>query len=380
MRIAFTLFHYFPYGGLERDMLTMARACAARGHQITIYTQSWTGERPADIPVVILATRGLTNHGRARAFAQQFQALRAQETLDLVVGFNKMPGLDVYYAADVCFAQKAYEERSWWYRKSGRSRQYLALEAAVFGPASQCQILMISQPQIPVFQRYYATSSSRFHLLPPGINRNRIMPEDYPHKRRVLRENYGLRDEELLLLMVGSDFQRKGVSRAIQAVASLPEALKSRTRLWVAGTGKTRTFTDLARKLGVEQQLAMLGARDDVSELMWSADIFLHPAYSENTGTVLLEAMVAGLPVIATDVCGYAPYISTNQQGLVLSPVAADSQLGDAIAEVAVQEPHYWRERAQLFAARTDIFSMVEHAVDIIEQVGSGKSAPTSAG
>lgn len=380
MRIAFTLFHYFPYGGLERDMLTMARTCAARGHEVIIYTQSWAGDRPADIPVVILATRGLTNHGRARAFVQQFLAIREQETLDLVVGFNKMPGLDVYYAADVCFAQKAYEERGWWYRLSGRSRQYLALEEAVFGPASQCQILMISQAQIPVFQRYYATSPSRFHLLPPGINRNRIMPGDYATRRKALRESYGLREEDLLLLMVGSDFQRKGVARAIQAAAALPEPLKSRTRLWVAGTGKTRAFTELARKLGVGQQLAMLGARDDVSELMWSADMFLHPAYSENTGTVLLEAMVAGLPVIATDVCGYAPYIVGNQQGLVLSPAEADTQLGKAIAEVAAQEPHYWRERATLFAGRTDIFSMMEQAVDIIEDVGSGKSASMPAG
>ena len=380
MRLAFTLFHYFPYGGLERDMLAMARACVARGHQVTIYTQRWVGDQPDDIPVVIVPARALTNHGRARAFAQQFQALRAQETLDLVVGFNKMPGLDVYYAADVCFAQKAYEERGWLYRLSGRSRHYLALEEAVFSLSSQCQILMISQPQIPIFQRYYSTPSSRFHLLPPGINRNRIMPEDYAPRRKALRKNYGLGDGDLLLLMVGSDFHRKGVSRAIRALASLPEMLKSRTQLWVAGTGKTEEFTDLARKLGVGQQLAMLGARDDVSELMWSADIFLHPAYSENTGTVLLEAMVAGLPVIATDVCGYAPYISAQQQGVVLSPFEADSRLGEAITEIAAKDPHCWRELALLFASRTDIFSMVEHAVDIIEQTGSGKSAPTQAG
>lgn len=46
--------------------------------------------------------------------------------------------------------------------------------------------------------------------------------------------------------------------------------------------------------------------------------MFLHPAYSENTGTVLLEAMVAGLPVIATDVCGYAHYIVDEHMGKVL--------------------------------------------------------------
>src|SRR5690606_22237650 len=100
MRLAFVLFHYFPYGGLERDMLAMARACVARGHQVTIYTPSPSGQQPEDIAAVILPVRGLTNHGRAAKLARQFQKLRAHEMLDLAVGFNKMPGLDVYYAAE----------------------------------------------------------------------------------------------------------------------------------------------------------------------------------------------------------------------------------------------------------------------------------------
>src|SRR5690606_39582271 len=174
MRLAFVLFHYFPYGGLERDMLAMARACVARGHQVTIYTQSWSGQKPENIQVVILPVRGLTNHGSAAKFARQFQKLRAQEMLDLVVGFNKMPGLDVYYAADVCFAQKVYEERSWIYRLSGRSRQYLALERAVFAPSSKTQVLLISPAQLEPFQRYYQTPRQRLHLLPPGIRRDRV--------------------------------------------------------------------------------------------------------------------------------------------------------------------------------------------------------------
>src|SRR5690606_10331413 len=127
-----------------------------------------------------------------------------------------------------------------------------------------------------------------------------IMPSDYSQRRGDLREAYGLKEDDLLLLMVGSDFQRKGVARAIRALALLPEPRASLAQLWIAGQGNPDPYIKLANELGVGKQVKMLGARDDVSELFWSADIFLHPAYSENTGTVLLEAMVAGLPVIAT--------------------------------------------------------------------------------
>lgn len=380
MRLAFTLFHYFPYGGLERDMLAMARACVARGHQVTIYTQRWVGDQPDDIPVVIVPARALTNHGRARAFAQQFQALRAQETLDLVIGFNKMPGLDVYYAADVCFAQKAYEERGWWYRLSGRSRQYLALERAVFAPTSKTQILLISPAQVAPFQRYYQTPDERLHLLPPGIKRDRVMPADYAAQRQQWRATFGLSPDTFLMLMVGSDFRRKGLARSIRALADLPEALRQRAQLWVAGDDDPKTFINLAQTLGVSKQLKVLGARDDIAQLLWSADVFLHPAHSEAAGAVLLEAMVAGLPVITTDVCGYAHYVAQQQQGRVITTAMADQQLAAVVAEVAACDPQLWRQRARDFIDSNDIFSMMDNAVDFIEQLGSGKSAPTQAG
>ena len=380
MRLAFTLFHYFPYGGLERDMLAMARACVARGHQVTIYTQRWVGDQPDDIPVVIVPARALTNHGRARAFAQQFQALRAQETLDLVVGFNKMPGLDVYYAADVCFAQKAYEARGWLYRLSGRSRHYLALERAVFAPTSKTQILLISPAQVAPFQRYYQTPDERLHLLPPGIKRDRVMPADYAAQRQQWRATFGLSPDTFLMLMVGSDFRRKGLARSIRALADLPEALRQRAQLWVAGDDDPKAFINLAQTLGVSKQLKVLGARDDIAQLLWSADVFLHPAHSEAAGAVLLEAMVAGLPVITTDVCGYAHYVAQQQQGRVITTAMADQQLAAVVAEVAACDPQLWRQRARDFIDSNDIFSMMDNAVDFIEQLGSGKSAPTQAG
>lgn len=373
MQLAFALFHYFPYGGLERDMLAIARACLGRGHDVTIYTGSWQGERPADLPVVELGACGRSNHASNADFARRLQRALRERPEAIVVGFNKMPGLHVYYAADTCFAHKAYAERNWLYRLTARCRQFLAMERAVFARESRTEVLMISPAQIGVYQHYYGTPPERLHLLPPGIRRERVMPADYDHQREALRQQYGLPDDQFLLLAVGSGFRAKGLDRSIRALGALPEALRRRCQLWVAGQDKEASFRKLALTLGLERQVRFLGGRDDVSQLLWSADLLLHPAYRENTGTVLLEAMVAGLPVIASAACGYAPYIESYVMGEVLSePIAPDS-MAAAIERLLDADPEQWRHRGRTFADSADIFSMPRRAAELIEQLWGGR-------
>jgi UDP-glucose:(heptosyl)LPS alpha-1,3-glucosyltransferase len=296
-----------------------------------------------------------------------------QSPADAVIGFNKMPGLDVYYAADVCFAQKAFEERNFFYRLTPRCRQYLALEKSVFGVHSNTEILMISKTQIDVYQRYYNTPNERLHLLPPGIRRERILPADYETQRPQWRKQYGLRDSDLLMMFVGSDFRRKGLDRALHGIAALSPSLRERVQLWVAGQDNEKSFMNLVRTLNLEKNVRFLGARNDVAQLLWSADALIHPAYSENTGTVLLEAVVAGLPVIASSACGYAHYITENQLGWILEGPITPLEVADAISEVFSRTD--WRTRCIAFATNADIYSMPDHAVNIIERVALRRSS-----
>jgi UDP-glucose:(heptosyl)LPS alpha-1,3-glucosyltransferase len=371
MKLAFVLFRYFPYGGLERDMLAMARLMKSRGHDVTIYCSDWKGEKP-ELPLVILPVGAMTNHSRNAAFVKKFQA-QLPNNIDAVIGFNKMPGLDFYYAADVCFAEKVYKERGLLYRWMPRARSYLAMEDAVFSTQVATKILMISTPQIGIYQQYYRTPDERFYLLPPGIRRERIMPDDYLQRREQLRQQYQLAAEDYLLMMVGSDFRRKGLDRSIRGLAALSEKLRKRCHLWVAGQDKAEEFNQLAARLGVAEQVKILGGRDDVSELLWAADALLHPAYSENTGTALLEGMVAGLPVIATETCGYSHYITEQKMGVVLSNSPDTEEMAAAMTNVLAISRDQWRERAKNFITMADIFSMTQRAAEIIEQ--QGKSA-----
>ncbi len=370
MKLAFVAFRYFPYGGLERDMLAMARTCLKRGHDVLICVGHWEGRKPDDLNVrVVSGAKKYTNAGRNAEFIKRALPVLKQENYTLV-GFNKMPLLDFYYAADTCFAAKAYGERGRLYRSTKRAKQYLAHERAVFSAQGHTHCFMISPQETAKFEQYYQTPPSRLHSMPPGINEKRVMPADYDKQREQLRQQYGILPTQRIILMVGSDFKRKGLDRALKGLAALPPAIKANTQLWVAGQDEPKPFTKLVKQLSIGQQVKFLGARDDISELMWSADMLIHLAYSEAAGLVLLEAMVAGLPVVASKVCGYAPFIEKARMGRLLSePISADETATQMEAVLSAPRSD-WVAFGRQFA-ETDIFSMTERAANIIESVGT---------
>jgi UDP-glucose:(heptosyl)LPS alpha-1,3-glucosyltransferase len=370
MRLAFCLFKYFPFGGLQRDFLRIAKECIARGHMVDVYTMSWEGEYEPGLAIRTIAAKGWRNHSRRQDFVRQIQPYLAQGHYELVVGFNKMPGLDVYYAADTCYQAKAHRQRSWWYRLTGRYRRTKAYEEAVFSPQSKAEILLIAAAQQVEFMHYYHTPENRFHLLPPGIDRDRIQPDNAAEIRARTRNEYHIADDQFLILMVGSGFKTKGLDRALLAFAAMPRELRERSRLVIIGKDNEIPFQRQANKLEISERVIFLGGRKDVPRFLLAADILIHPAYNENTGTVLLEALVSGLPVLTTDVCGYAGYVQDAAAGVVISSPFQQAALNDALASMlSSRERAVWQVNALTFAKNADIYSMPERAASIIESL-----------
>ena len=368
MQLAFCLYKYFPFGGLQRDFLRIALACQAAGAAVRVYTLSWQGELPPGFELVIVPVRAWSNARRYAKFSAWVARDLAARPVNRVVGFNKMPGLDVYFAADACYEEKARSLRHPLYRLSGRYRHFAAYERAVFAPESRTDILLIAPAQQAVFERYYATPAARFHLLPPGIARDRRAPPDAAALRAAFRAEFGLTAEDFLLLQVGSGFKTKGLDRSLLALAHLPPAQRARTRLIVIGQDAPGGFRRQAAALGLAEQVDILAGRSDIPRFLLGADLLLHPARHENTGTVLLEALVAGLPVIASAACGYAHYITDADAGLIVPQPFAQDALDRALATALGDDEARarWQRNALEFAGRADLYSMPERAADLI--------------
>jgi len=366
MKFAFLLFRYFPQSGLARDALGIAERLVARGHRVDFIAGDWQGARPAGIGVAVIGRRGWSNHRRDADFAGRAPAHAAG--CDARVGFNRMPGLDIYYAADSCLAA-ALARRQAWHRLTPRNRARLGFERAVFGAGSATRSLLLSPQQPRDLAIHYATPAKRWTLLPPGIARDRRRPADADPLREATRAALGIGSEAWLLLALGSQFRTKGVDRTVRALAALPPALRQRTWLVVAGQGKAAPLLALARRLGVADRLLMLGARDDVPRLLLAADLLVHPARTENTGQAILEAIVAGLPVLASGVCGFAPHIERARAGRVLPEPFEQKHLAAELAAMLVPAPlAAWSTSGVTYGRAEKLYDGLDEAATVIER------------
>lgn len=373
MKFAFCLFKYFPFGGLQRDFIRIANECVRRGHEVDVYCMHWEGAQDPSIKVTVLPTKGWQNHTQSQQFVKSLLKHLKFKKYDLIIGFNKMPELDVYYAADSCFQAKT--KYGFWHRLTPRYRQLKKFEEAVFSSEVKTEIFLLAKRQQEEFIACYQTPVQRLHLLPPGISRDRIAPSNATEIRHRVRKKLNLTDNDLMLLMVGSGFKTKGLDRILLGFASLPDNLKKNSSLYIIGQDNPESFKKLSKKLNIAEQVVFLGGRHDVPEFLLAADLLVHPAYFENTGTVLLEALVAGLPVLTTDICGYSNYIREANAGIVIDAPYQQQALNQALANLLTSyDRENWRERAVVFAKHADIYSLVDSAVDLIEQFAKQKS------
>jgi len=361
MKIAMALNFYFPYGGLQRDFARIAQEALHRGHQVVALVEDWQGEPLEGVEIRCLNVPARSNHVRIRRFSRAIAEARASGEFDRVLGFNRLEGLDVYFAADSCFAQRLQG----WRRVLGwlpRYATYLQLERQVVAPNGPL-MLFLNKDQCVQYQHHYPLNPQRYCLLPPGIEESRRQPANHIQVRTETRAQLGVSEDEILLMFLGSGFRIKGLDRALKAFA----AQREKVRLIIVGNDEAAPY--LAQlPTSVRNRIQVLGARDDVPALMQAADLLLHPAYRESAGMVLLEATVAGLPVLTTDTCGYARYIREAGSGLVVTSPFRQDRLNSTLQQMIEALPGDWQQEGLRYAENPQLYRLPATVMDYTEE------------
>jgi UDP-glucose:(heptosyl)LPS alpha-1,3-glucosyltransferase len=367
MNLAFAIVSLFPNGGLQRDCMAIARLLGAQGHQVTIFTSRLTGDVGSGLNVEVLPVNAWTNHGRNAAFSKAL-AQRCVGKFDRIVGFDKLENLDVLYCADPPAAPRYASGLS---RFLPRGRQLTSLEQACFGREAKTTLLLLSQPQIDAYRGAWDTQAERITLLPPTINAARRKPQlRSDGTRKWLREEMAVGDNGLVWLAIGSQPRVKGLDRTLEALDMFSDA-----RLVVAGvapSSKTgRKLSRMAGKQAVKDRVRLLGMREDIPELMAAADLLVHPARTDTTGTVILEAVVNGLPVIASGACGYAEHVARADAGAVLpEPFSQDALIAKLREAQDESLRERWSENAIRYGETADVYRGLSRAASIIAANG----------
>lgn len=150
-----------------------------------------------------------------------------------------------------------------------------------------------------------------------------------------LRKELGISQDSKLILNVGRLDEKKGLKFLVEA---MPQILQKfpKTKLLLVGGGDFKSeLEDKIKELKLEKSVLLLGLKriDEVQNIYQNSDIFVFPTLTEALSNVLLESMLNGLPVIATNTGGN-PEVIENEKSGILIPLEAPKAISDNVCEL----------------------------------------------
>ena len=198
-----------------------------------------------------------------------------------------------------------------------------------------------------------------------GVDTRRLRPPTVT-ERETARHTYGFGPEDLVVLFVGHEFDRKGLQLLIDALSGAPEQF----RLLVVGG--TTDLVDCARRradtVRVTDRVHLVGTLADPAAAFQAADLFGLPSAYESFGLVVLEAMAYGLPVMATAVGVVPDVVRDGDNGYILT---AASDLSAALTRFTTAERTAMSQSARATALEHDWQEVAERYVELLEALGA---------
>lgn len=310
-------------GGAQTHVLDLA--CSMRpDFEVSVATgeEGFLTEacRERAIPVYVLPhlQREVRPLADARAFGEIWQLIRKLRP-DLLHLHTFKAGFLARLAGRILRIPSVYTIHAWLYGTAAVSR----FSSALSGPCERlaarwCErIITVSRAGARIVRGHRIGSPSKLVTIHNGLpdcsEQVRLSPTETPVITMVARFIEG-KDHDLLL----------------RAFAGIPKG----PRLRLVGDGPTRASVEsLARELGIQEQVDFLGNRDDVASLLATSDVFVLASRSEMLPISILEAMRAGLPVIASDVGGVGEAVAHKENGFLV-PSGSVSALAQALTDL----------------------------------------------
>ncbi len=338
---------------LRQFLLPLMRAIRARGHEVVgvcaegphLDPVRAEGFRVEPLPFA----RTLSPRAHWRAFWAMVALIR-REKPDIVHAHMPISGFLARLAARVarvphiaytCHGYIFNQEGAWSRRAGGLAMEWIA------GRLTHTY-MNVSQDE--------AADARRLHIHPRAIavgnGRNPAIFRPNPQARARLRAAMGVPEATVAVVIVSRIVAPKGYIELLAAMQTVP------AELWVVGDRlPSDRGEDLAphfARFAETGRLRLLGYRSDVADILAASDIFALPSHFEGLPMSVIEAMLAGLPVVATNIRGPREQVLPEQTGLLV-PVRNAQALATALHRLATDAPLRTRMgQAGLERARTE--------------------------
>ncbi|MFN3480648.1 MAG: glycosyltransferase family 4 protein [Thermodesulfovibrionales bacterium] len=330
VRLAFIKKRFFIHGGAERYLQTLIRELIKLGHEIHVFANQWSDEEGIIFHKVDIIP--FTSFLSTFTFNRNSRFKIQDSRFDCIISFERTTHQDIYRAGEGCHAE-------WLRIRSGFEPLYkkvtfkinplhlllLHLEKRIFRDTR----LIIANSKMVKEQiiKHYGVPDDKIITIYNGVDLERFNPGNREPWRHSVRDSLGISEESMVLLFVGSGFERKGLGTLIKA---LP-LIKADTKVLILGKGKVYKYMALAKRLGVSERILFLGAQSEIERFYVAADLFVLPTLYDPFSNATLEAMASGLPVITTNNNGAAEIIDNRKEGYVIESLSDHEELADKI-------------------------------------------------
>ena len=345
-------------GGAERLLLQMAEELRERGHDVCpvgpIDGSGWLAEefRQRGFVPETFSNTTMFDWKCVQGLSEVFRRRR----IDLVHSHEF--GMAVYGAA-ACLASRIPHVITMHGGKyyATKTRRRLALRWALRRSRATAAV---SRATARHLEQSLRIRTGEINVVYNGI---RFTPGARPNVRREL----ALADDELLIVAIGNLYPVKGHRVLIEALAELARRdSAARWRLAIAGRGEEEeALRRSADEGGIRDRVHFLGFRVDVPDILAAADIYAMPSLSEGHPLALLEAMFAGVPIVASNVGGIPEVVSDAEHALLV-PSQSARPLADAVNALLL-DPELRRRLAAVARQRADSLFSVGAMIDSYE-------------
>jgi glycosyltransferase involved in cell wall biosynthesis len=354
-------------GGTETQMAQAALRLHSRQHEITVGCLRAEGPllevlQQAGIPVVefrkeksLLSPNGLRQLLRLAILlrSKKFHALHAH---DLWANLLGVPAARLAGTPVIITSRRYLEDLEW--HTPWRNRILGMLDRL------STHVVVNSSAVRKILLQAYGVSPEKVRVIYNGVDVERFV-RVRRNRKKVLP---ALVSDSKIVAVVANMYSRvKGHAHLIAAASKVCRVMPATVFLLV-GDGQERSrLEQLVRDAALQKNFEFVGHRQDVPELLACCDLSVLPSEAEAMPNALLEAMAAGLPVIATDVGGSAEIIEHGVTGLLVPPCDPDA-LSAAIIRV-LQDPSLAAGLAQAGQESVRIRFSCDHLITEFEQL-----------
>jgi UDP-glucose:(heptosyl)LPS alpha-1,3-glucosyltransferase len=343
MKIAMLVKNFATTGGAERYAVELSTRLLKRGHEVHVFAQRWDASLTAEFILHPIRWLRFSRYVNALYYAIRARRLVTQRSFDIVHSHQRTLHHHLLSMHHPCYRSGRPSSGRWgralnaiFAALNPRHLAYRWLERHQFTCGPLTHVIAVSQETKLDILAHYRLERARVCVIYPGVDSERLTPEKAPYYRADVRKELGLADYDQVVIFVGTDFERKGLRYAIEAIAILHRDDRRRVtpRLLVLGAGDSRPYRRQAEQSGIAARVHFLGLRTQVERYYAAADMCLLPSLSDPFGMVALEAMACGLPVIVSRRQGVAELLKDGYNAYLLENPRDSTRIAELIAQL----------------------------------------------